>query len=105
MQVGGLSIQHIQADDHLQIKLSGELDLAAADALRSELLQSENELETGEVEEVIVDTTHLDFIDSSGLGALAEARNRLGEQLILVPGRITRRILDISGTAQHFGLD
>lgn len=81
------------------VKLSGELDLAGSTALRDALEGFE------EGRRVVVDTTDLRFIDSSGLAVLIATRRRLGNGLVLIPGRATDRLLDLSGSRSVFGLD
>ena len=53
------------------LRLYGELDMAAAPALRSVL----HEVQHGGSDEVVVDLRGLSFLDSMGLSALLEALN------------------------------
>lgn len=51
---------------------------------------------------VVVDTTDLSFIDSSGLRVLVNARSEIGERFELVAGPVTDRLIDIAGVRAHF---
>jgi anti-sigma B factor antagonist len=87
----------------LVIRLGGELDLYNApmvrDALSSACADSP--------ERVVVDLGEVEFIDSTGLGVLIEARTKLGNRaafLLAGPGLETRRALQISGLDRHFNV-
>ena len=85
------------------IKLGGELDLYNAPQMRDSLLQAC----AGSPERVVVDLTEVDFIDSTALGVLIEARGQLANRrafLLAAPGLETRRALEISGLDRHFGV-
>jgi anti-anti-sigma factor len=56
---------HLRAD-HLLLCLSGELDLETSAALRQRL----TELSDQEQQPIVLDLSGLQFVDSSGLGAL-----------------------------------
>lgn len=74
----------------------GELDLAHRDEASRALLTDHDG------RKVVVDTTELDFIDSTGLGILMEARNRFGpDGFTLIPGDATLKVLEVTGTKQH----
>ena len=61
-------------DDRAGLKLSGELDLAAAHRLKEAL-----EFDVPREGELTLDLSELEFVDSSGLGTiLAHARERNG---------------------------
>ena len=52
---------------------------------------------------VVVDLAAVEFVDSTALGALVEARARLGgERLLLAPGPAVRRALEVAGLDRHF---
>jgi anti-sigma B factor antagonist len=85
------------------VKLAGELDLYNADLVREAL--------SGAVadgaERVVVDLGEVEFIDSTALGVLIEARTKLrnrGAFLLAAPGLETRRALQISGLDRHFAV-
>ena len=85
------------------VSLAGELDLYNAPALRTALL-AECAAAPGRL---VVDLTGVEFVDSTALGVLIEARRRLGRDdsfLLANPGMETRRALEISGLDKHFGV-
>ena len=85
------------------VSLAGELDLYNAPALRTALLAEC----AAAPERLVVDMTEVEFIDSTALGVLIEARRRLGNGdsfHLAAPGMETRRALKISGLDQHFGV-
>jgi anti-anti-sigma factor len=77
------------------VTLHGELDVESADGLA-------NSLEELAGSTVVVDLSDLMFMDSSGIGALVRARNRikaggLGELVLTRPGAIVQKALQIVG--------
>jgi len=86
--------------DVLVLSLAGELDLADAPALRDAL--------RGAVERsprrLVVDLAEVTFVDSTVLGALVEARSRIGGEAfaLAAPGLEVRRALEVSGLDRHF---
>jgi anti-sigma B factor antagonist len=78
------------------LSLTGELDMASADALRS-CLESIDE----DFREVVLDLSELTFMDSSGLAVIIDAQRRCNEttqQLALHnPGRAVAKLLEITG--------
>ena len=89
--------------DAVVVRLRGELDLYNAHEVREALLR---ECENGP-ERVVVDLSGVDFIDSTALGVLIEARTKMPNRrafLLAGPAIETRRALEISGLDRHFGL-
>jgi anti-sigma B factor antagonist len=85
------------------VRLGGELDLYNADRVRSALA----EVCAESPERVVVDLSEVDFVDSTALGVLIEARARLGNRsgfLLAAPALETRRALEISGLDRHFSV-
>ena len=85
------------------IRLAGELDLYNAETVRSVLLE-ECALAP---ERVVIDLSRVEFIDSTALGVLIEARTKLENRrafLLASPALETRRALEISGLDRHFGM-
>jgi anti-sigma B factor antagonist len=85
------------------VRLTGELDLYNADALRRALAEACSD----GPERVIVDLSEVEFIDSTALGALIEARTRMPNRngfILAAAGMETRRALQISGLDRHFTL-
>lgn len=100
MDKGGFQIRLQDTDEGVRVmKLVGELDLAASDQVRREIIGSDD------VARLVVDTTELTFIDSSGLAALMAGINELGSgRFELIPGRATERLLRITDTKEMFGI-
>ncbi len=83
------------------VSLAGEVDLYNADEVREALLDACAE-ESGPV---VVDLEQVQFIDSTALGVLIEARSKLADEdgfRLASPGLETRRALEVSGLDQHF---
>ena len=89
--------------DTVVVSLAGELDLYNAEAVRSVLLEEC----ARRPERVVIDLSRVEFIDSTALGVLIEARTKLENRhgfLLASPAVETRRALEISGLDRHFGL-
>ena len=85
------------------IHLVGELDLYNAPEVRAALL----ELCSEQPERLVVDLGDVDFVDSTALGVLIEARTKLEDRttfLLAAPGLETNRALSISGLDQHLAV-
>jgi anti-sigma B factor antagonist len=85
------------------VRLTGELDLYNAHEVRNVLVEQT----AGDPERVVVDLSGVEFIDSTALGVLIEARTKLANRrafLLAAPAVETRRALEISGLDRHFGL-
>lgn len=90
--------------DAAVFRLRGCLDLVTSPLLRAALLESADEGK----HEIIIDLTQLEFIDSTGLGALIGAHRRATERggrvgLIIAEGPIGR-LLSITGLIRVFGV-
>lgn len=87
------------------VRLIGELDVASAYEVRSLFSRS---LDRPDFNNLILDLSELEFLDSSGLGALIALREAASEKGVDVQMRETpvrvQRILDITGVGQLFGL-
>ena len=90
-----------QYDGHVVVALCGELDLADAGSVAAALAEA-----AVGVPEIIVDLAALEFIDSSGVAALAYGRRqarRAGSDLMLAaPQPQVRKILAITRLADAF---
>lgn len=88
----------------LTISVIGELDQSTAPGLREVLAPS---FDTPTVP-VLVDLSDCDFIDSTGLSLLVEAKRRLEEQQerfgVCCPDADVRRLLELTGIDQAVGL-
>ena len=88
---------------HVVVALRGELDLLYAAAVATAL----GALATHQPR-IIVDLAGLEFIDASGMAALARgrrhARNAGGDLLLAAPQRMVRRVLTIIWEADGFAI-
>jgi anti-sigma B factor antagonist len=85
------------------VHLVGELDLYNAPEVRRTLL----ELCAEAPERLVVDLAEVDFVDSTALGVLIEARTKLENRrsfLLAAPRLETHRALQISGLDQHLSV-
>ena len=85
------------------IRLVGELDLYNAPEVRETLLKLCQE----QPDRLVVDLGEVDFVDSTVLGVLIEARTQLANRrtfLLAAPGRETHRALTISGLDGHLAV-
>jgi len=92
----------VTRDGAVVVQLSGELDLHNAEDVRRALLEA-----TPGDRRVVVDLTDVEFVDSTALGVLVEARSRLddGRRFLLAsPGAEIRRALEVSGLDRHFSV-
>lgn len=85
------------------VRLAGELDLYNAHQVREALLacSAENPVR------LVVDLGEVQFVDSTALGVLVEARSRMEDKqafLLAAPGAETRRALEVSGLDRHFNV-
>jgi anti-sigma B factor antagonist len=85
------------------VRLAGELDLYNAHEVRETLLQEC----AANPERLVIDLSGVEFIDSTALGVLIEARSKMSNRrafLLAAAAVETRRALEISGLDRHFGL-
>ncbi|HYY02806.1 MAG TPA: STAS domain-containing protein [Gaiellaceae bacterium] len=85
------------------VRLGGELDLYNADNVREALFDACAE----SPERLVVDLAEVEFIDSTALGVLIEARTKLRNKrafLLAAPQLETKRALEISGLDRHFSV-
>jgi anti-sigma B factor antagonist len=90
-------------DGGVLVRLAGELDLYNAPAVREALIEAAADGPS----RVIVDLAEVEFIDSTALGVLIEARTKLPNRdgfLLAGPRLETRRALEISGLDRHFAV-
>lgn len=90
-------------DGAVIVHLTGELDLYNAPDMRTALL----ELCAEQPDRLVVDLGEVDFVDSTALGVLIEARTKLANRrafFLASPGLETHRALTISGLDQHLSV-
>ena len=83
------------------VRLGGELDLYNAQDVREALVDACN----GGSDRVVVDLSEVEFMDSTALAVLIEARTKLVNRnafMLAAPGLETKRALQISGLDRHF---
>lgn len=99
-----VEIKSEHGGDAMIYRLRGSLDFATAPSLRAALIEAANEGK----HDIIVDLSHLEFLDSTGLGALIGAHRRALEnggrvRLIVADGTI-QRLLTITGLMRTFAV-
>jgi anti-sigma B factor antagonist len=99
-----ISIRVHTVDGVHVFELSGSLDIATSPAVRAALIDMS---ERGD-HRLIVDLTHVDFLDSTGLGALLGGQRRAKEfagevRLVAKEGQILR-LLRITGLLNVFSV-
>lgn len=105
VHIDDLNIHLRSSDDETQIfELQGSLDIATSPTVRAALLDS---AQRGQ-HRIVVDLSRLDFIDSTGLGALIGSQRRAKEnrgevRLVVREGQILR-LLRITGLLAVFGV-
>lgn len=89
-----------RTDDAAIVRLTGELDLYNAPQLREALVALTDERPA----RLVLDLSEVEFVDSTALGVLIEARSRMENRkafLLAAPALETQRALQISGLDQH----
>jgi anti-anti-sigma factor len=76
--------------------LSGELDLTNAERVQSIIVDT---LTSG-TERLVVETSDLQFMDSSGLAMLAFVTRKVPEVELRNPSPVVRRLIDMTGLAE-----
>ncbi|GAA1724410.1 STAS domain-containing protein [Aeromicrobium alkaliterrae] len=96
-----LSVSREDREGRVVFSLVGDIDLETSRRLRTELLES---LPTGG-EDVVIDMTRVDFMDSSGLAALVGAWKVVrdaGSFRVAGPNSVVHRVLTITGMEDVF---
>jgi anti-sigma B factor antagonist len=100
-----LELEHVGSGNReARVVVRGEVDMATAPQLR-ELL--EGLIESGS-KRIVIDCRELSFLDSSGIGVLVAARNRLGDDGDIVldsPQAHVRKVLDITKVSSHLSVE
>jgi anti-anti-sigma factor len=86
-------------DGAIVVHLAGELDLYNADEVRAALAEAMER----SPRRLVVDMAEVEFVDSTALGVLIEARSKLGRDCLALaaPQLDTRRTLQVSGLDRH----
>lgn len=99
-----IDIKTEKQGDALIYTLSGSFDVATSPSVRAALIEAASEGN----HEIVVDLTQLEFMDSTGLGALIGAHRRASEnggvvRLVVAAGTIAR-LLNITGLVRVFAI-
>jgi anti-sigma B factor antagonist len=87
-----MSALHVEADSEGVIWLSGEIDLATADAFSDDALRLDGQ------RSLVLDVSRVTFLDSSGLRAILALGDRVPTGVVLRnPPPVVRRVLAITG--------
>ena len=92
-------VEHVEAG--IVVHLAGELDLYNAHEVRETLLAAVAE----NPHRLVVDLSDVEFVDSTALGVLVEARSPMTDRRSFVlasPVAETMRALEVSGLDKHF---
>jgi anti-sigma B factor antagonist len=99
---GQLIVQSRMDGDSLLLSLQGELDLTSAPSFEREI----HDAEASTAGRIVLDLSQLDFMDSTGLRALLQARERANasdRELALRRGpRQVQRVLELTKTVDVF---
>lgn len=84
------------------VAVTGDVDLATAPELRSQLAPAV-EAAAGHRHGIVLDLREVGYLDSSGLRLLAALAQELGDGLTVVAptGTATRRVLEVSHLTDH----
>jgi anti-sigma B factor antagonist len=98
---GFLELRTERNDDEHVIALVGELDLDGAERVAQELRRAEQT----DARRIVLDLSHLQFIDSSGVRlilAADERSRRDGERLALIRGpQPVQRVFELTGVTER----
>ena len=98
-----LELERTSGDGETVITVRGEIDMATAPQVRDLL----DELVAAGARRIVLDCRALEFLDSSGIGVLISARNRLGADGTIVldsPPPHVRKVLEITGVSSHLSV-
>lgn len=105
MQQPGLTVTY-STEPECVLSVAGELDVATSPALRRAFTDL---LDGNELPDVVLDTSGLSFVDSSGLAVLlmgAREWQTHGRRLVLrTPSPTLSRLIDLAGVRRAFDLD
>jgi stage II sporulation protein AA (anti-sigma F factor antagonist) len=79
---------------HRTVVVSGEVDMATADAMYQAAAREQ-------AQQVTLDLTEVTFFDSAAIHALVRLAELLPDRLVAVPSPQVRRVLDIAGLGEQ----
>jgi anti-anti-sigma factor len=85
------------------VVFAGTLDISTVDQALNELTEAK-----AAASELLIDLRQVDFVDSSGLGVIAQTAqqaSQAGVMLRIVPSEPARRLMEITGIAAHVQLE
>ena len=90
-----------EEDGRVVVRLAGEIDLSNVDGLEAQIDSA-----IAHAQDVVIDLSAIDFIDSRGLRLLkrvsAAVAGRDGTLLVVAPaGSVARSVLDMTGMSQE----
>ena len=92
-----LTIEELQLGRRMVLAVAGEVDLDSIEELRTALAHAEE----SQPKDVWIDLTKVEFMDSTGLTALALAHRHIDDPVrrlsLICPDGPVRRMLEISG--------
>ena len=104
--VAGLAVHPERQDGRCLLRVSGELDLATVEVLRS---AADDQFAAGDVGDLEIDLAGLNFLDSSGLGTLLQIRSdALSRGATFHIGAVApgvARVIEIAGLTSTFGIE
>jgi len=99
-----MTISHKEVGKSLVVRLSGELDLVAADEFRNLV---DDRIDLGKANNLYVNLEHATFVDSSFLGALLGRFKRIngigGHMGLIRPAGSVRPSLEVAGILRTIG--
>jgi anti-sigma B factor antagonist len=96
-------VRSVQVGDDLCVLVSGELDLASTDKLDEAIRVAEK----SQAGPIVVDLTHVQFMDSAGLAMLMSAHTRSrqdGDRIKFMPSKYdaVRQLVAVTGSSRMF---
>ena len=93
-----------EEDGHVVVRLAGEIDLSNVDGLEAQIDSA-----IAHAQDVVIDLSAIDFIDSRGLRLLkrvsAAVAGSDGTLLVVAPaGSVARSVLDMTGMSQELSV-
>jgi anti-sigma B factor antagonist len=90
--------------DRTVVSVAGEIDLATQGLLRAQL----NDLVVAGQVHLVLDLSEVDFVDSTGLGALIGTRRRVhafhGSLVLVIPNEAVMKVFTITGLEKVFDI-